>query len=97
MKLKRISLNENQDILSREEMKKIMAGSGSGSCSGKCYAGDGSSYSYDCITLQPLGNCGCNADAYHNNCKASQFIEIMSDLKTKSKQLSILDNYIKRK
>ena len=44
--------------LGREEMKTIVAGSGSGSCKGECKLGDAKG---ECYTYIIGGGCGCTA------------------------------------
>lgn len=58
----KLSLANIQDLLSREEMKRIMAGSGVGegtSCS-SCYA-QGTSYSCEYSEIRGKGVCTCSA------------------------------------
>ena len=68
MKTEKMSFKNIKDVLSREEMKGIMAGSGGGSCgnctvpgytSVACYSGAGSGGSCSCLCLYRGLGCGC--------------------------------------
>jgi len=65
--MKKLSFKNIKDVLSREEMKIIMAGSSSGSCT-TCVSGG---ISYTCVSSTVAGRttCGCPAaNNYLNNC-----------------------------
>jgi hypothetical protein len=65
MKLQMLGLSVN-DLLSQEEMKKVMGGSGSGS--GNCPPN-----TYACICTDIHGNIGPDLDAYGTNIEEAAF------------------------
>ena len=58
MKTKKMSFKNIKDVLSREEMKKIMAGSGGGGACGTCTGHGGTTE--DCATGPVTGVCFCS-------------------------------------
>lgn len=67
MRTEKISLKNIKDVLSREEMKNILAGYASGDCT-TCISG-GVSYTCSSLTVNGRTSCSCPAaNNYSNNC-----------------------------
>lgn len=62
--LKKMSLINIQGSLSKEEMKRIMAGSGGGNCTGHYWGGDNLPWTEACSS-----DCTCSIRANGGNCR----------------------------